>query len=161
MSPEGGDALELVLACAANEGGEFNVGSHCRSCYARKLCPQYLMPLDLAETTLAPLTVPGALTHDTAAAALLAAQRAADTAERVIALVKQYARDHGAIPDGEGKVWGPIQSKGRTGLNRVALEKAYPDIVREYTTVGAPYDTFRWVNDPAMAKPKKSKKAVQ
>src|SRR6185436_7901673 len=67
-----------VLAAAANHGGEYNMGGHCSQCYGRQRCPQYLLPLDLADTSLAPFTAPGAITNENALEALMLAKRAAD-----------------------------------------------------------------------------------
>jgi hypothetical protein len=139
--------LDRVVAAARNYGGEFNVGSHCSSCYGRPHCPQYLLPPELAETSLAPFTESGAITHANALEALVFAKRAADTAKRVEELVKEYARQQGGLVDpARQKVWKPIRSKGKTSLDRKALERDHPELVEHYTSFGADYEQFRWVN---------------
>jgi hypothetical protein len=139
--------LDRVIAAARNYGGEFNVGTHCSSCYGRPHCPQYLLPVELAETSLAPFTHKGGITHENALEALVLAKRAADTAKRVEDLVKAYAREQGGLVDPERqKVWKPIRSRGRASLDRKALERDQPELIEKYTVFGADFESFKWVN---------------
>jgi hypothetical protein len=139
--------LDRVIAAAKNYGGEYIVGSHCSSCYGRPHCPQYLLPCELAETTLAPFTQPGAITHENALEALVMAKRALDTAKRVEDLVKAYARGEGGLVDAKrGKVWMPVRTRGRASLDRRALERDQPDIIERYTVFGADFEQFKWCN---------------
>lgn len=137
--------LDRVIGAAKNFGGEFNVGSHCASCHGRSHCPQYLLPPELAETSLAPFTQPGALTHENALEALVFAKRAQDIGKRVEDLVKAYARENGGLVDQERqKVWMPVRCKGKTSLDRRALERDQPEIIERYTVFGADYEQWKW-----------------
>lgn len=148
-SEEADDNRKRVLAAAANHGGEYNMGGHCSQCYARSRCPQYLLPLDLASTSLEPFTRVGGVTNENAVQALLLAQRAADTAKAVRGLLEQYARDSGGVLDVErNKVWKPCKTKGRASLDRKALETAEPELAQRYMKFGSDFETFKWVNAP-------------
>lgn len=136
-----------VRASALNHGGEYSVGSHCSSCYGRKRCPQWLLPPELVGTSLGPLTAPEELTQEHANELLLLSKRAEDTVDAVKDILKHYARESGGIADGKGKVWAPVTSKGKTSLDRKALERDNPEIVQRYTVLGQPYQTFRWVKE--------------
>ena len=154
-SEEAEKNLDRVVAAARNYGGEFNVGTHCSSCYGRSHCPQYLLPCELAETSLAPFTEPGAITHENALEALLVAKRALDTAKRVEDLVKAYARSAGGLQDhARGKVWLPVRTKGKTSLDRRSLERDQPDLIEKYTIFGADYEQWKWCNAERAAVPK-------
>lgn len=147
-----------LVAAAMNAGGEYNVGPHCGQCYARKQCPQYLMPLELAETSLAPFTAPGGITNENAAEALLLAKRAADTADAVIDRIKQHVKDNGAVVhEATGKMWRGKEQRGRAGLDSKALEADHPELVQRYTKFGNPFSVYRWVNIEGKKKSKKAK----
>lgn len=140
--------LDRVIGAAKNYNGEFVVGPHCSSCYGRAHCPQYLLPPELCESSLAPFTEPGALTHENALEALVLAKRALDLGKRVEDLVKAYARDQGGLRDAQrGKVWTPVRCKGKASLDRRSLERDQPEIIEKYTIFGADYEQWKWVND--------------
>lgn len=144
---------DRVLGAARNYGGEFNLGSHCRSCYGRTRCPQYLLPPDVAGEMLEQFKKEGGISPETALPALLAAQRAVDSGEEVIRLLKAYADQSGGIPDpSSGKVYAPITCKGRVTLDRARLESENPELVERYSRTGTSYQQFRWL------KPKKDGK---
>jgi hypothetical protein len=146
-SEEAEKNLDRVIAAAKNYGGEYSVGTHCSSCYGRAHCPQYLLPPELAETSLAPFTEPGALNHENALEALVFAKRALDIGKRVEDLVKAYAREAGGLYDqARGKVWMPVRTKGKTSLDRRALERDQPQIIERYTIFGADYEQWKWCN---------------
>lgn len=136
---------ERVKASALNHGGEYSVGIHCKNCYGRKRCPQWLLPLDLVDTSLAPFTLEGALNGENALKALLLADRAEDTAKAVKDILKHYAREEGGIEDGKGKMWAPCKSKGRASFDSNGLERDHPELAQQYIKVGMPFETFRMV----------------
>lgn len=153
------ETYDTLVAAAKNLAGEYNVGPHCMQCYSRWKCPQFLLPLDMVGTSLEPFTAPGVLTHETAAAALIMAARAEETAEEVKRLVKSFAQSNGGEvrDDSTGKVWRGVSCKGRATLDRASLEKENPELVQRHTRFGAAYYQYRWVNGPNM--PKKGKKS--
>lgn len=139
--------VDRVLAAANNYGGEYNVGSHCHGCWGRSRCPQFLMPLELAEGMLEPFTRPEGLTSETALAAMLTAERVLETATRVKDLAKAYARDiDGLVDPAAGKVYAPVSCKGRANLDRSSLERDHPELVQSYTKYGSNYEQFKWLN---------------
>lgn len=138
---------QRVRASALNHGGEYSVGSHCTGCYGRKRCPQWLLPLDLAATSLEPFTREGGLTNETACQALLMSKRVEDTIKAVKEIAENFARDNNGIIDEErGKVWAPINVKGRTSFNSKQLEKDNPELAQQYISTGKPFQQFRWLN---------------
>jgi hypothetical protein len=139
--------VDRILAAAENYGGEFNLGNHCHGCYGQSRCPQFLLPMDLAETSLEPFTREGGLTNEKALEAFLLAQRVKETAEKVIELTKAYARQvDGLIDFSAGKVYAPVSCKGRASLDKKAIERDHPDIVERYTRFGSKYEQFKWLN---------------
>lgn len=138
------DHWERIKAAVRNHGGEYSLGTHCQGCWSRGRCPQYLLPPDMAETSLAALTTEDGLDDEKAAAALMLAERAIKTAEAVKDRVKMYALENGGIVSG-GKVYKPIKCKGRTSLDTKRLEADNPELAMRYTKFGADYNTFRWV----------------
>lgn len=138
---------ERIVASVKNHGGEFSLGTHCQSCYARGKCPQYLLPMDLAETSLAPFTTEEGLTNEKAAEALMTAERVIKTAEMVKKRVQMYALENGGVVDeARGKVWKPMRCRGRASLDTKRLEAENPELAMRYTKFGTEYNQFKWVN---------------
>lgn len=140
------DAIRArVVASARNSSSDYVMGTHCDGCYGRKRCPAYLMPPELAETSLAEFTT-GQLTGENAAKALLVSKRIEATLELVKDACKAYVRGGGTIQDPEsGKVWMPVAMPGRASVDTKALSVEMPDIARKYTKQGAGYDMWKWV----------------
>jgi hypothetical protein len=146
FSNEADNDWATIKAAAENHGGEYSLGGHCVGCYGRKRCPQWLLPLELADTSLSAFTAEGGLTAETALDALILANRAKDTAKAVIDIVKHFSRDNGGIEDfTQNKVWAPNRCKGKVLLNRKRLETDHPELVQQYMEIGQPYDVFRWL----------------
>lgn len=138
---------ERIVAAVKNHGGEYSLGTHCQGCYSRGKCPQYLLPLDMAETSLAALTTEDGLDDAKAVEALMLAERTIKTAEAVKERVKMYALENGKIVDeARGKVYRPIRIKGRATLDRKRFEAENPELAMRYTAYGSEYNQFRWVN---------------
>lgn len=133
------DWRAVKSAAQAPEG--YNVGAHCRGCYARLQCPAHLMPV--TETALAPLSKPGGITAENAARALLTVQALEDLAKQAKEQLKAFAREHGGIVDGD-QVWRPITKRGAGKLDRDALETDHPGLLARYTSGGGVYEEFRW-----------------
>lgn len=143
--------LRTVVAAAKNHGGDFNLGTHCFRCHARMRCPQYVLPPDLACTMLEPFTKmkgdEGAPTEEYLVEAISWAKRAADSADAVMTLVRSFAKDMNGINDAtSGKVFRPVQCKGRVSLDKKRLEKDHPELIEAYSNIGGPYDQYRWTN---------------
>lgn len=136
--------VRRIVASATNTEGDYSMGEHCNGCYGRLRCPAYLMPPEVAESSLAPFTAEGSLTSETIAHALELATRAKATAEAVLKNCKAavYA---GCKVELDGKRWIPVQTKGRASIDTKSLEADMPEVVQKYTKLGAPFDTFRWV----------------
>lgn len=140
--------LRRIVAAGTNDSPDYAVGQHCSGCYGRTHCPAWLLPPELAESSLAPFTVPGMVTsHAEAVQLVRLVKRAEDTAELASKLLREHVRQHGPIQDIEaGKQWGPITTRGKPSFNKTQFEKDYPEKAQEYITPGAPYEQFRWTN---------------
>lgn len=136
-----------VKAAAMHTDGDYAIGAHCKSCYGRTHCPQYLIPPELAETSLAPFTEHGVvLSNEQAHQLLMLCDRAETVADRVRDLLKHHVRDNGPIVDPvSGKHWKPIQQKGRESFDVARFEREYPGVYEAFTKRGAPSESFRWV----------------
>lgn len=122
---EGEDAevlLARILAAAQNTDGQFTQGTHCRDCYGRMHCHEHLLPVMDPEAALYPFSQPGGLTADNAPLLLNLYQRAKDLMDVVKDQLTAQSKAMGGIPDGEGKVWKEVTSKGgKRKLNEKAL----------------------------------------
>lgn len=145
-SREADEARALVVAAALNVGGSYVVGSHCRSCYGRGQCPGWLLPPELAESQLGPLTRAEEPSEADMLALLTLTQRLEDTVSKAKERCKQWALDHGGIVDPSTKKrWCGVAMPGRSTLNEAALVADGIDVAK-YKREGKPYPQMRWVN---------------
>lgn len=144
-SQQAADDMTAVLAAAVNEGDQFTIGSHCTGCYGRLQCPAYMLPPELAESSLAAFTEGGAeLSGEKAAELLLVLDRLEDTAGRLRDNLKARVREGLAVVSGN-KRWAQVSVAGRRSLDPAALTKALGDLT-PYHKTGKPSSQFRWVN---------------
>lgn len=135
--------LARVVAAIHNVGTEYNTGAHCSGCYGALKCPAYLMPPEVAETSLAPFTSGTEITPDNALAVLLLVERVSKTAEAVKERLKLYSGQGGVIKDpATGKRWAPVKMPGREGIDYEAAAAAGIDIPKKR---GAAYSQHRWL----------------
>jgi hypothetical protein len=136
-----------VLAAARNTEGDYSMGGHCNTCYGRLHCPSYLMPPEVAESSLAPFTdgtALAALSPKERGELLQLVERAVKTAEAAKAALK--AGVYAGLPvDADGKTYKPVKQKGRASFDAKTFEAEQPELARKYIKLGAPFDTFRWV----------------
>lgn len=139
--------VDRITAAATHVDGDYSRGSHCDGCYGRLQCPAYLMPSELSETALAPLTTGERMTSAQARELLELAGRQEATAAKIKAEIKAQVYRGLRILDEDGKkVYAPCPTKGRAGFDAKGLAVKHPDIAAEFATAGKPFDTFRWVN---------------
>ena len=147
FSDEAAKLRELVVAAALNVEGDYAMGPHCNGCYGRLHCPAYLMPPEMAETTLAPFAEPGAvlqLSDEERGALALNIKRAEDTIDKAKESLKAASRQGARVVAGD-KQWKECQMPGRAGFDSKRLEAEQPEIAKAYRTVGKPYGQFKWV----------------
>lgn len=142
-----GRALWSRIAYAAQNEGEFSMGDHCKNCYARLHCPEYMLPPAAASTELAPFVgANGAVTADIAVNLLRLCKRAKDTADQVIDEIEERVRRGELhVVDNDGKEYRPIKMPGKESVNLEKLQTLLPERAREFIKVGQPYDQFRWL----------------
>jgi hypothetical protein len=139
------DSLDIwqSIAYAAMNKGEASTGSHCRGCYGRMHCPEYLLPAALAETSLAVLATTE-LDNARAFEARGLLDRLAAVTKSAEENLKEWAVRNGGIRDGKGKVWKPVLCKGRTSVKNIdALVEAFPG-AEKFVNQGGTYEQFRW-----------------
>ena len=150
LSAQNDELVSTVVSYAQNHGGDFVYGSHFMRCKGLTKCGQWLMPLEVGESTLKRFTEdPTKMNEYDAIESLVIAQRVKETAEEVIDMLKSRAKETGGIKDPAkpGKIWRPVWNKGRASLDRGKLEHDHPTLIQEYTRFGQGFDSFRWTND--------------
>jgi hypothetical protein len=154
MTERADEVWRRLRKAAGHISNRGTLGEHCHGCYARLHCGEYLMPPEVAETSLRPWTgAVGEYDADTAREALLSAQRAKDTAEAVIKNVRAFADRNGGIPSEDGsKVWSPSWCSGRKTVKLKTLKEEHPDLYERYETQGQPYQRYIWRNPPKKKK---------
>lgn len=117
----------------------FVTGAHCNACYGRQRCPEY-----------AALAVVGgeatevSIDSTSAAEWLLKAKAMTELAERITDNVKVFAERGGVVKDPTtGKVYLPVQCKGKVGLDKEAALAAGVDLSK-FEKRGKPYPQFGW-----------------
>lgn len=135
-----------VKAAALNIDGDYNVGPHCRKCYARTRCPAYLIPPEQAEGLLAKYFT-GELDTARAYELLSFLERIDKLSETGWKIVEAHEELFGGIPDGNGRVWRSVDVKGKMRLDRAALERDHPELVRKYFVQGKGHKQRRWTKE--------------
>lgn len=139
--------IERIVVAATHEGDGYNQGAHCTGCYGRSHCPSYLLPPELADSSLAPFTKPGALEQlspTEIGTFMLMCKRAEDTIDLAKAAIRDFVSKGGSC-ELDGKLYRPVKCKGRVSLDSAALTDDLPEIAQKYTRVGKSYDQWKWV----------------
>lgn len=137
-----------IVAAARNlptVDNQYTLGTHCTTCYGRDRCPAYLLPPEVAESSLAPLCEGlDSLTSEKALVLLNLAKRAERTAKLAMDAVKT-AVDRGLKvydPDAN-MLYRPVRMPGRESLDRVAAKEDGVDLDK-YTKTGNAFNQHRW-----------------
>lgn len=138
--------FERIAAAALSDPAQFATGPHCSHCYARSHCREYLLPVADPEGALAPLAHAGGITADNFVAARRLYERAAVYLEAVKKGLDGFLEQHGPVPSEDGRlVLRQVVSKGAPSLDRAALERDHPELVRSYLRPAAPRSGgYRW-----------------
>lgn len=151
-SDERDAAWNAVRAAASNTEGDYSTGPHCRRCYSRTKCPAYLVPPEHASDGIAKYMV-GELNNGRALELRRFLERVESTVKAAKERLEAHADATGGIVDAEtGKVWKATTVKGRARLDAKALEVDHPELVLKYTTTGAPFVRYGWVNNKEQGK---------
>lgn len=114
----------------------FTTGAHCNSCWGRRKCPEYAL-----------LTHDGPVpevTEENAAQLILRAKALEGLAEALTNEVKVFSERGGVVRDpATGKVFLPLQQKGRASFDKEAAAKDGVDIAK-YTKIGRPFLKYDW-----------------
>lgn len=129
---------------AATNRGEMNTGPHCRNCYARMHCPEYLYPANDRMNAMAAFAEGIEPTPVQVADAYLAAQAMEDIAKRIKDNAKEYARRGGQIVSADGKRLVMSERQGRAGFDLKGLKATAPELAEKFVTRGEPYVVPTW-----------------
>lgn len=135
-----------VKAAALNIDGDYNVGPHCRKCYARTRCPAYLIPPEQAEGLLARYFT-GELDTARTYELLSFLERIDKLSETGWKIVEAHEEMFGGIPDGQGRVWKAVDMPGRMSFNKKAFEQEHPELAQKFFSQGKGYKVRRWVKE--------------
>jgi hypothetical protein len=138
-SIDGAARLEDVVFAAEHTATVGSPGPHCQECYERSHCPEYLMPPELAATSLAKFTEAGAIYSYDDVQTIARLEKTLEVAKRQL---KDSARQSGGIPGPDGKIWKPVTMPGRQSADLKALQAAG---MTEYIKQGESFEQFRWV----------------
>lgn len=140
------DSLDLWMRIkhAALNNGEANTGPHCRNCYARMHCPEYLFPKDDRLNALVAFSEGIEPTPLQVADAYLAAQAMEDIAKRIKDNAKEYARRGGEIIAADGRKLVMSERQGRAGFDVKGLKAENPELAARFATRGEPYVVPAW-----------------
>jgi hypothetical protein len=146
-SPEALDLWLRVKRAARNDhrlktkpdDKRFVTGAHCGACYGRQRCPEYAA-LAVVDGEAAEVSIDST----SAAEWLLKAKAMTELAERITENVKVFAERGGVVKDPKtGKVYLPVQCKGKVGLDKEAALAAGVDLSK-FEKRGKPYQQFGW-----------------
>ena len=144
-SPTSDAIMSQILFAASNVGGSFATGPHCRHCWSRLHCPEYVLPASLADSWLAPVSS-GVVPTDEEATALKAKL---DTIREVAEAADKQLRElvrHGKVSVVEGgKKWVPCETKGKESVDREKLELELGEKSLRYIKRGRNFEQFRWI----------------
>lgn len=137
-----------VRQAAENTTGEPVTGAHCRSCYSRLHCPEWVLPATVVGTELEPL-VTGSIDSDSALRLLRFVEALSGDGgllERAKDTLKTYVNQGGVIQDPvTGKVWRPVTQKGRPSVSVESLrDQLGEEVAAKFITRGAPFQRFTW-----------------
>lgn len=124
-------------------------GVHCRSCYGRLRCPQYVLAAIDAPSWVEPLTREGDLNElddATLKRLLLAGKQMEELGEAVVKQVNAVVDRGRWIRDEEsGKVYASVECKGRASVSVKSLREQMGDAADQYIKRGAGFTQKRWM----------------
>ncbi len=140
------DSLDLWqrIRFAAQNTGEANTGPHCRNCYARMHCPEYLFPNDGRMGALAAFAEGREPTPLEVADAYLSAQAMEDIAKRIKDNAKEWARRGNEIIAADGRRLIMSERAGREGFDLKRFKTVHPELAGNFSTRGEPYVVPMW-----------------
>jgi hypothetical protein len=135
---------ELIRYAATNDSAEFSSGPHCKECWSRLNCPKWMVRYD--DSLAVPGTVDGDLTPASALGLLLGAKQMEETAKAAKEYLQAWVDRNGPVPDGNGKHWAPVSTKGReSGMTPKELRERMGEAAKHYIKRGKPGTQYRWV----------------
>lgn len=129
---------------AATNDGEFATGPHCRNCFARLHCPEFLFPKSDRLDAMSVFAEGATPTSVEVADAVLAAKTMEDIAKRILENAKEYARRGNEVRSADGQVYSVRMQKGRASIDQKALWSKYPEAAKDCTKIGAPFPVATW-----------------
>jgi len=136
---------ERIREAASSSPTEYATGPHCRRCYGRPHCQEYLLPVSDPAAALAPLSVPGGLTAANAPEVLALYERAKVVMELVKDNLEAFA-EREPIRGADGKIWRKVTCANGPSFNGKAFQAEHPELAQKYTSPGKGTRSmgFRW-----------------
>lgn len=132
---------------AATNTGPASTGPHCRDCFVRLHCPQFVFPE--APEQLRHLSVFSENGPEpdpvNVADAVLWAQSVKDVADRILENAKEYAKRGNEVRAADGRKWSVTMRAGNSYLDRKKLDKEHPGLAEQYMRKGNPYPVATWI----------------
>lgn len=138
-----GDLWTRLKMAAENQ--DTCTGPHCSGCYVRLKCPEHTIRAVEGLGALAPVAEGGQLTAETALDALGMVKAMEDLARQAKKHVQEWARRNGGIPDGKGKKYLPVMTKGRESCSVKRVREVFGPDAEQVISRGASHETWRWV----------------
>ena len=130
-------------ACYHDSG--YATGPHCSKCWSRQYCPEYLMPPEMAETSLAPFVGAIEVSDEELSQIVVDIARAKKTIAAVEENVKECVRRGSVVSDGNGMVYRPRMTKGRRTVALKVLEEGLgKEEAAQYIKQGKGYERWDW-----------------
>jgi hypothetical protein len=143
-TPRARELLNLIHHAAENDG-DFATGPHCRGCWSRLHCPEYVLPAGNSAAFLNPFAEGAELPKDSFAI-WYELDRLSKIVERCKDNLKEAVRrgTTSVVDPANGQRWAQIEMRGRATLDREMLATDGVDLSK-YEKHGAPYSQARWV----------------
>lgn len=140
------DSLDLWdrIRHAALNKDQAATGPHCRNCWARLHCPEYLFPSHERAGALTAFAEGHEPTSVEVADAYLAAQAMEDIAKRIKENAKEYARRGNEIVSADGRKLVMSERQGRETVSVASLRKESPELADRLVKRGEPYVVPMW-----------------
>ena len=143
MSLDGMELFELIRL-AAQSPPEYITGSHCKSCWSRLYCQEYVLPVTNPTTALANLPNILELSQESLLELVRFIEAGAEVFDQAKTQLKEAVRRGLVVRDGN-KVYRPISMTGREYVKTNELRAQLGEEAERFIAQGKPYEQFRWV----------------
>ncbi len=140
------DSLDLWdrIRHAALNTDQAATGPHCRNCWARLHCPEFLFPVHDRMNAMAAFAEGVEPTREQVADAYLAAQAMKDISDALKERVKEWSRRCGEVVAADGRRLVMSERQGRETVSVASLRKEAPELADKLVKRGEPFVVPMW-----------------